>query len=290
MQIRQLRYFLKVAELGSITAAAKALRMTQPALSRQIRAFEDDCGWHLINRGAKSIQLTREGQIVEREGIHLIEEVERRLATMQREIDGGIIRIGYAPSLGGKLLKKAMSCFVQRHPSVKVDLLDSTSEEMKEKILNGKIDLMVGAYAPEKGIDWEVLLEKKLFLATPQQHPLANAPVATPELLDGQRILLLSRHDYPEYYRGVLSYFKQNQINAKVAGEFDGIESLRVALEAGIGIALVAEGANVGSEVTLLPLHPSPSPVRVAVAWHNDRSLDTITASFVEELTQAAQT
>ena len=288
MQIRQLRYFLKVAEVGSITAAANELRMTQPALSRQIRAFEDDCGWALLDRGAKSIRLTRAGQVVVKEGEDMVAAFDHGLLRMQREIEGGVIRVGYAPSLGGDLLKQAMGCFVQRHPSVRIDLVDSTSEEMRKKLATGEIDLMVGAKSDEDEIEWQVLLEKNLCLAVPKTHPFAKKRVIESSKLDGERILLLSRHEYPEYYKGVTQFFSANAINAKVAGEFDGIESLRVALEAGIGIALVAEGSTAADGIKLLKLKPQATPVSVAVGWRSDRSLDSISAAFVEDLKLAS--
>lgn len=284
MQIRQLRYFLKVAELGSITAAAKELHMTQPALSRQIRAFEDDCGWNLIDRGAKSIRLTKAGLVVVKEGTSMIQEVDSRLTRMQNAIEGGAIHIGYAPSLAGDLLKKAMGCYVQRHPNVRLILADSTSEEMRIKLQSGELDLVIGALTNEDGVEWATLNEKKLSLAVPRSNPLAKKRSLTANELDGQRILLLSRHEYPEYFKGVTSYFQAQGINAKVAGEFDGIESLRVALEAGIGIALVAEGARVGKDVKLLPVTPAPTPVCVAVGWRSGNDLAPEVAAFVEEL------
>ncbi len=288
MQIRQLRYFIKVAEMGSITAAAKELRMTQPALSRQIRAFEDESGWSLLDRGAKSIRLTRAGQVVVKEGLTMVDAMDQGLARMQREIEGGVIRIGYAPSLAGNLLKKAMGCYIQRHPTVRIDLVDSSSEEMRKKVASGEIDLMVGVKSSVHDMAWEVLLEKHLCLAVPKTHEWAKKRWVSSKDLDGRRILLLSRHEYPEYFKSVSSFFSELGINAKVAGEFDGLESLRVALEAGLGIALVAEGSSVGNEVRLLKIKPMAAPVEVAVGWRGDRELDPMTAAFVEELRQAA--
>ena len=287
--MRQLRYFLKVAEMGSITAAAKELRMTQPALSRQVRAFEEESGWSLLDRGARSIRLTRAGQVVVKEGLVMVDAMDRGLARMQREIEGGVIRIGYAPSLGGTLLKKAMGCYIQRHPTVRIDLVDSSSEEMRKKIESGEIDLMVGVKSSVNDMAWEVLLEKYLCLAVPKNHEWAKRRWVPSKDLDGRRILLLSRHEYPEYFKGVSAFFSELGINAKVVGEFDGIESLRVALEAGIGIALVADGASVGSEMRLLKIKPMAAPVEVAVGWRGDRALDSMTAAFVEELRQAVR-
>jgi DNA-binding transcriptional LysR family regulator len=252
MQMRQLRYFIKVAEVGSITAAARELGMTQPALSRQVRAFEGATGWALI------------------------------------EIDGGLIRIGYAPSLGGGLIKRAMAEYVKRYPGVKIELVDASSEEMRKDLLSGTIDLILGAKIEDRLIDWKVLHERQLCLAVPMRHAWARRRKVSGEELDGERVLLLSRHEYPEYFRGVRGYFSQLGINAKVAGEFDGIGSLSVALEAGIGVALVAEGASVGDTIHLLRVEPAAEPVVVAVGWRGDRALDPVTAAFVEELVRAA--
>ena len=141
MNLKNLEYFVKIVEEGSITRAASSMRMTQPALSRQIRVFEDEMGWKLFERGAKTIELTHAGEVVLREGKKMLEGVRRGMMQIKREVDGGVIRIGYAPSLAGDLLKRAMSCFVQRHPNVNIQLLDSSSEEMRKGLLDGKLDL-----------------------------------------------------------------------------------------------------------------------------------------------------
>ena len=80
------------------------------------------------------------------------------------------------------------------------------------------------------------------------------------------------------------AYFQAHDINAKVAGEFDGIESLRVALEAGVGIAMVAETSEVGKDVRRVQMKPEPQGVRVAVGWRDDRALDPVMSAFVQEL------
>lgn len=290
MQIRQLRYFLQVAESGSITAAASKLRMTQPALSRQIRAFEDTCGWSLIDRGAKSIRLTNAGKVVVREGSAMIKEIDQRIARMQREISGGTIRIAYAPSLAGKVLKKAMSSFLQCHSSVKIELFDKSSDEIRQLLLANEVDLAVTAEFPNKQIHWQHLFNKHLCLAVPNTHPFANEKEIEASRLDGERILLLSRYEYPEYYRGVVDFFQNHGINAKVSGEFDGLESITVAMSAGLGIALLAEGSVLDSDLSLVPLaRDSAAPVPVSIGWRNDSSPDTITNNFIQELARTCE-
>ena len=98
-ELRQLEYFLAVVEEMNISQAAKKLGITQPALSRQIRAFEESPGWTLFERGKKSISPTRQGAIVVKEGKNMMSSFEISVKRMKQEIDGAELRVGYAPSL-----------------------------------------------------------------------------------------------------------------------------------------------------------------------------------------------
>ncbi|MBK1791693.1 LysR family transcriptional regulator [Persicirhabdus sediminis] len=289
MNIRQLRYFVAVADAGSITAASKVLNITQPALSRQIRAFEDDCGWNLLDRGAKSIRLTRAGEVVLREGREIIKEVDRRKLIMQRQIDGGVIKVGYAPVLGGPLIKMAIGCFLQRHARVQVELLDLTSQDMREKAIAGEIDLFVGSQSSEKELNWRTLVIKRCCLAVPAGHEFADREIIRGEELDGQRMLILSRVEYKDYQKLITNYFLDHGANAKIAGEFDGMMSLRVALEAGLGLAILPYETEADDSVRLIPLSPEPKPIKVAAAWSSARQPGPVVSAFVEELYHAGQ-
>lgn len=288
MNLEHLRHFLEVCEDMNISSAAKRLRLTQPALSRQMAVFENDTGWKLFERGAKSIRLTRDGEIVRRHGIELVASVDKALVRMRQEIGSDEIRIGYAPSLGGDLLKTAMNRFSQIHPAARVTLADCTSEEMLEGVKDGRFDLMIGVRSDEPGIDWETLRKEHFMLAVREDHTLARKRKITPEHLDGERMLLLSRADYPGYWQEVTDYFRAHGINAKVAGEFDGIGSMRLGLEAGIGVALVAARARMGDQVKLKKLTPCPEPICVAAGLRVGVRPSPALRAFIDELKLAA--
>ena len=291
MNLRHLEYFMQVVEAGSITGAAKSLRMSQPALSRQIRVLEDDLGWRLFERGAKSIRLTHAGEVVKQQGEVILKTVEQCENTMKREIDGGVIRIGYAPSLGGELLKRAISCFSQRHPQVHLQLQDCSSEEMRAKLRAGSLDLMLEVATPEDDFTWVLLNRIAQDLAVPMGHPLAKLKKkkVKVQLLEGERFLLLTRYEYPTYWKLVTGYFSSQGVNVKVAGEFDGIESLVVAIEAGLGIGFVVENTKVSDNLKVLQLDPKPDPIDVSVGWDAGKALDPMLLEFVEELKLAAK-
>ncbi|MEM9081082.1 MAG: LysR family transcriptional regulator [Verrucomicrobiota bacterium] len=289
LDLRKLRYFVEVAERGTLSEAGRRLGLTQPALGRQVRVVEDELGWEWFERGGRKLKLTKEGGVVLREGRRLLKAAAGARERMRREIEGVELRVGYAPSLAGGMIEGAMRVFCQLHPQVKVMLRDSSTEEMRAGLREGTLDLVVEVATEEPGIRWRTLREREFRLAVPEEHRLARKRKVKPQDLDGERMILLSRVDYPGYWEQVTSYFAEHGANAKVAGEFDGIASLRMGLEAGMGVALVVEGAAVGRGVKMVRLDPGPELLSVAVGWAARQSLSDWEAAFVAELERAAR-
>lgn len=284
IDLRQLRYFLEVAEKLNISAAARSMRMTQPALSRQIRSFEESLGWDLLVRGKKSIRLTKAGEVVLREGRRMQTSVAQGVGRMKQEIEGAVMRVGFAPSLAEGLIERAMASFAESYPKVRVSWFDSSTQEMWEGLAKGKLDLILEVATNDPEIRWEKLLEKKFCLAVSANHPLAKRRFIKPEHLDGERLLLLSRHEYPGYWENVTSYFSDHQVNAKIAGEFDGIASLRLGVEAGLGVAFVVQGAIVNPAIKVIPFKPGPDPIGVSLGYASRRTLEPWEAGFLKAL------
>lgn len=289
MNLVHLRNFIEVAKDMNISSAARRVRLTQPALSRQMMVFENDTGWSLFRRGPKSIQLTREGELVKRIGQKLIEGVDQLEKQMKSEIDGEEIRVGYAPSLGGDILRKALGRFSQIHQNVRVTISDSTSEQMTEGLREGVFDLIICVSIGDADLEWVSLRQEDFATAVPMNHALSKKRVIKPADLDGQQLLLLSRADYPGYWNEVMAYFKAHGINAKVAGEFDGIASLRLGLEAELGIALVAERSSLGRQIKVKRMEPKPDPICVGAGYSASRKMTPWLRAFIAELEMAAK-
>jgi DNA-binding transcriptional LysR family regulator len=291
MDLRQLRYFIAVADAGTISAAARELHLTQPALSRQVKALEDSLGWPLLERGKQSVSLTAAGETVAREGRKILSRVERGLATMRREIEGVVLRVGYAPSLAGGILGPALACFTQLHPQVRVELLDLSSVGLAGGLRSGELDMVVGNCDRSLAdVEWSLVKTVGWTVAMGVEHPLAKHPVLGKSHLDGERLLLYCRADYPAYWESVTRYFQDQQIDAKIAGEYDGITSLTTALEGGLGVALVAGTTRFGSDanVVMRPFDPSPPPLPVSAGVAGKGPAHKWAQAFVAELRKAA--
>lgn len=294
MDLRQLRHFLEVGETGSITAAAKKLRLTQPALSRQIKALEEELETALLDRGAHSIHLTPAGEVLMGEARKLVKFCDTMVEKVKATATGDPLRVGYAPSLAGEFLSVAIERFSQFHPRVRVSLYDWSSAEMRAGLAAGKLDLIVAA--PCTGIHepicWVSLREYGWQVVMPANHPLGKLKQISAKDLDGQRMLLYDREHYPDYWDRVTGFFREHQLQAKIAGEFDGISSLTAALEGNLGIALLAIGGGIerGHRQRLIarPLAVEPRPIKVAAGVAAEVGTSAQVLAFVEELKRAA--
>jgi LysR family transcriptional regulator, benzoate and cis,cis-muconate-responsive activator of ben and cat genes len=295
MELRQLRHFMAVGEAGSITAAARKLRLTQPALSRQIKALEEELGTALLERGAHSVTVTPAGALLMAEGGTLLRAADALIEKVRVSAIGEPLRVGYAPSLAGEFLAVAIARFTQCHPRLRISLFDVSSAEMRSGLATGKLDLAVGA-APAGGNDpihWVPLRDYGWRVVMPDSHPLAKKKEISPRDLAGERLLLYERENYPEYWDRITGYFRACKLQAKVAGEFDGVHSLMAALEANLGIALMAESSPIHQghhrSLVIKPLTTQPCAISVSAGVSAESETPAKILALIEELKRAAR-
>ncbi|HYF36024.1 MAG TPA: LysR family transcriptional regulator [Prosthecobacter sp.] len=291
MELRQLRSFIAAAEERNISRAAQRLNLTQPALSRQIKGLEEEMGVALLERGAHSFTLTAAGEMLLREGKGLIERADALVERLQGTTRTQTLRVGYSPTLTAGILAPAMEVFTQRHPKARVELSDSTSCEMVERLQKGELDVIV-TVRPERemaNVSWETVQLEKWCVVVPRQHALAAKNVLGPKDLDGQKLVVYNQKEYPEYWGAIAGWFKKQGINAKIASECDGVNSLISAVEAGLGVALVVEriACLLPERVILKPMKPQPPAACIAAGMQEKRQGEAVLAVFVEELKRA---
>jgi len=292
MELRQLRYFMAVAEEGNISRAAKKIYLTQPALSRQIKALEDEIGQCLLERQAHSIRLTLAGETLLREARELLQHADVLLERVRAEGRNLRVRVGYAPSLAAGILSAAVESFSQTHPTTRVELLDLSTAEMLAGLEDDKLDvvLTVGPERGARGLKWTPLVRVPFRLAVNRDHPLARRQRVTPAEVAGAPLLVYCQRDYPEYRDMLTGWLREHGERPKISGEYDGVDSLMAAVESGLGVALVATrlGRLVPERVRLRMVSPAPPPLCIAAGYRANRAQDKPLAVFIEELRNAA--
>src|SRR5437870_1381255 len=142
MELRHLRYFIAVAEEENVSRAALKLHVSQPGISRQIRDLEDEIGFQLFERTAKSLKLTDAGKIFLREARAVLQRADDAVKNAQAVAGGsGELHIGYAPSLTARFLPQTLRAFQIVAPKVRVKLHDCSTVEMLAGLREGKLQL-----------------------------------------------------------------------------------------------------------------------------------------------------
>lgn len=175
MELRQLRYFVTLAETLHFRRAADRLHISQPTLSHQIKALENQVGTALFERGAHQVQLTASGKIFREHAQRAVKEIEVA-ANEIGELDGllrGSLTIGVFQSFNNYMLPSLMREFYGSYPEVHVVVYQLPKREMEQRILSGELDLGI-AYAPtiSDSIDAEQLFDESYAFIVGRRHPL----------------------------------------------------------------------------------------------------------------------
>jgi DNA-binding transcriptional LysR family regulator len=257
MELRQLRYFVAVAETGNISSAAKKIFLTQPALSRQIKALENEFGQFLLERRAHSVHLTPVGEGLLREARELLHHADQVLERVRTAGRGVRLRVGYAPSLASGILSVAVENFNQTHPDAKVELFDLSTGEMLAEFENNKLDIILTVASDTKTTDlkWTPLVRTTWKLAVNRKHPFASRTRITPNQVACEPLLAFCQRDYPEYWDIITGWLNEHRLRPKIAGEYDGAESLMTAVESGLGVSRTRDGRD-----ELFRQSPRPDP------------------------------
>ena len=294
MELRHLRYFIAAAEEENVSRAALKLHVSQPGISRQIKDLEEEIGFQLFERSAKSLKLTDAGKTFLAEAKTILQRADDAVkkAKAVAENAGGELHVGYAPSLTVKILPQALRVFQEKYPNVRVALRDLSSEEMLTQLREGKLHLALTVPPAKKllrDLDFKLLARYSMCVAVAPRHPLAKLKSVTLAQLVNEPLIGYSRADYPDYHEHLEKIFAPvvagGRHAPRIAEEHDGVASIIAAVEAGRGFALVPDSFNcmVGPRLKIIPLNPKGELIPVGAIWKRGEA-----SPIVEKFVQAA--
>lgn len=277
MELRHLRYFVAVAETENVSRAALKLHVSQPALSRQIRDLEEELGFLLLERSAKSVRLTEAGRVFVTEARGVLERAEEAVKAARAVVTGGRgeLHVGYAMSPTVRILPPALRAFQAGMPNVRVRLHDLSTTEMLAGLRERKLQiafLVRSKAAMLRGLRFEELARIAMILAVSPKHPFARRRAVTLAEAARQPLIAFNRLDYPDYHESLATLFAAVRIKPRIAEEHDSAGSLIAAVEAGSGVAVVTESMAcvAGPRLKLKRLSPAPEPFVIGAAWLED--------------------
>ena len=239
MELSQLRYFLKIAALGTFTRAAEELNVTQPALSRSIAKLEEEIGRPVFERQTRSVVLTDAGRLLQTRAEQVLALVDDTLAEMTDDGRTGRIRVGAIPTIAPYFLPTILRAFRDRHPQATVIVYEETTDKLLHRCLQGEVDIaLVAAPIPKQYLQVEPLFSEELLLVRPQDHALAEKKQITAADVQACPFVLLDETHCLSV--AVVAYCRQRSFQP-------------VSVERASQLTTVAELVALGHGVSLIP-------------------------------------
>ncbi|WP_432257993.1 LysR family transcriptional regulator [Cupriavidus sp. TMH.W2] len=298
MDLRQLRYFVTVAEELHFGRAAQRLSMTQPPLSQQIQALEEEIGVQLFARTRRSVALTPAGQ-------QWLPEVRRVLADAaalpglaQRLARGelGSLSLAFVSTADYGILPDLLRRFRARHPEVQLQLREATSDVQLEALLDGSIDagLVIRPQLPAMphGLSYLPLVSEPLVLAVPDGwQPAGDGTISLREAAH-EPLIIFPRRSAPAFYDIITGYYAREGLVPAVAQEAIQMQTIVSLVSAGMGVALVpASLCNLRrTGVSYLALREAGPQIETGLVWRDGASAGVapVLRSFIDIATALA--
>ncbi|WP_432473393.1 LysR substrate-binding domain-containing protein [Amphritea sp. HPY] len=226
--IKQLEYFVRLAESTTFRGAAEQLKISQPTLTAQIYNLEKSLNLTLVERSRSGATLTPAGRELLANARQVLEEMNGLLdqAAMMNNGPGGTFRMGVSPTVGPYLLPHILPGLHQTYSSLKLYVRENMPKALELDLLEGRLDLvLIPRPFGNPRLTTEVLFDEPLKLITPEDHPLAKLKRVKTHHLRGQNILTLEEQ-YSSYHQIELMC---SELGATIARDYEGssLDALR---------------------------------------------------------------
>jgi LysR family transcriptional activator of glutamate synthase operon len=281
VDVDELRWFVKVAEGRTVTAAAEELHVSQPALSRGLARLEREFGAPLFDRVGRVLRLNANGRT-------LLEATKRALSSLDgaaRTISGaadptrGTVRLAFLNTLGTEFVPALLSGFRANNPEVEFLLRQGGTARNEQNLLDGEVDMVLAADSsvrPE--IDWQPLLDEPLVLVLPVNHRLAGRQHARLADVRDEPFVMFS-HGFG--LRPITERLcEQAGFTPRIAFEGEDPTMLRGLVGAGCGVGLLAPAPGPLPDIVELPVSEPRCARTIGVAWCPDHYAPAVVKAF----------
>ncbi|MGO4396060.1 LysR family transcriptional regulator [Variovorax sp. M-6] len=289
MDLRQLRYFVAVAEELHFGRAAQRLSITQPPLSFNIAKLEESLGFELLRRSTREVALTPAGQVMYQEALKILSLTREAQASAGRIARGesGTIHVGFVGSALLTRLTEVTRSFGMARPDVQVIVHELNSFEQVDALQLRKIDLgIIHARTLPGGIGWRVLDRQSFVCALPADHPLAaRADIGLHELRN-EDFVLFSRPFSPEFHDKIVAMCLRAGFTPNIRHEVRHMLSVAALVARKFGVSLVPSSlqAVVLPNLCFRPLAHSEQPSELRGIWR-EGDPSALVHSLLEALT-----
>ncbi|WP_210465932.1 LysR family transcriptional regulator [Rufibacter roseolus] len=290
MELQQIKYFLALAQELHFWNTAEKMFITQSALSRQIKALEEDLGVQLFERSKRNVKLTQAGVFLRDRWLPLLEEINRMHRQARKIHEGayGSISIGYPGSVAYGFLPEFISSIAQTLPELKVELVEPTDISFEQLLLNYQMDLAFRRDPAENPALQSISLYSEHFaLAVPQIHRLRQDNFKGLQEVKDEKFILSGLHHQTLYVKGLRQIFKEYGFtpNVYIESDFGGMILSLVAR--GLGVTILPSSYSFGAppDVRFINL---PHKANLYVTWRREDTSPVLT-NVLKQVQETAQ-
>lgn len=260
MNLRQLRYFLALAQDKNFGRAAERLHISQPPLTRQIRALEQSVGAQLFHRTPKGVELTEVGKVLLEEAPNLLAVAQRTQERVQRSAQGlaGRLDIGLFTSSVLDVIPRILTSFHAQRPDVQLGLHTMNKPQQIEALLERRIDIGFNRLVPiTPGIKVEVVARERMLVALPKNHALCTHETLSLAELEDQPMIVYPNLPVSGLAQKVAEAFRREERRLHVVQEVEDVLTSLSLVSAGFGVCITtAPAARLGlPNVVYRPLY-----------------------------------
>jgi DNA-binding transcriptional LysR family regulator len=293
MNLNQLKIFYLAAKQGSLSAAATALYITQPAVTKGIQRLQEHYEIKLFNRFGKKMALTDAGEVLYgiAESIFELEnQAEESLRDFQQR-KRGFIQILSSESFGSYYLPFMVNRFSRENPRIRVSVNLLPTEQVVEKTATLACDLGFISYpVPHKKLCMREVLEDSYQIIVPAGHPLASKSVIEPEDLSGQSLIVHEKGSAPR--KSTEEFLRRHKITIPIPLELSNNEAIKTAVEEGLGVAVITRRV-VSKEIEMgtlraIPLSDPAMKRKFYLIHHKDKYISRPLQGLIDMVQQWA--
>jgi LysR family transcriptional regulator, transcription activator of glutamate synthase operon len=262
VELRQLRYFVEVAEREHISEAAEHLHVAQSAISRQIANLEDELGTPLFERIGRNVKLTPIGKTFLEHAIVALKAIDFAAKQVEEYLDPekGTIKIGFPTSLASYVLPSVISAFKKEYPDVAFHLRQGSYKYLIDAVKKRELNLaFLGPLPPkDEEINTTLLFSESIHALIPSNHPLAKQPSINLTDLRNEKFV-----SFPEGYvlhKVAIEACKSVGFTPNITSEGEDMDALKGLVAAGIGVTLLPESSMYDSTPRMTVKMPILNP------------------------------
>ncbi|WP_241081679.1 LysR family transcriptional regulator [Achromobacter xylosoxidans] len=242
LDLRQLRQFITIAELGSYRRASEVLSLAQPALSVSIQKLEHIVGVKLLERGAKGVALTPAGAALMADARRALFHADQARRSARRVALGelGRLRLGFVGSATYMLLPRYLPTFRHRYPDVELELREDSTVRLAEMLRANEVDaaLVRGPLAEDSSLSSWIVERDSLILALPAAHPLAGGQVSLGDVRS-ESFVMYAPDKVPGLNSITQGLFRKAGFSPRISQEAIQVQTVVSLVASGLGVALV---------------------------------------------------